>query len=90
MYAKVQKSPPPRPVSEDTMMSMGAAAGALRGGSLTPRTTRVRSAPWDPAIDEPSRRSQVKIIKTSLVLDWSNKIVCADLKKLKSLLNWLN
>lgn len=59
MYAKVQKSPPPRPVSEDPMLSMG--ASALVGGSPTMRTTRIRSAPWDPAIDETSRRSQVSL-----------------------------
>lgn len=92
MYAKVQKSPPPRPVSEDPMLSMGAIA--LVGGSPTMRTTRVRSAPWDPAIDETSRRSQVGLclvltsdfnLSSSLVKAWK-KILLYLISLIKNIL----
>ena len=61
MYAKVQKSPPPRPdlTPEDTM-PVGASAMRSNGRALgSPRNSRVRSGHWDSASEESSRRSQV-------------------------------
>lgn len=50
MYAKIQKSPPPRPDPND---SLPVGASALRS---TPRSARVRSAHWE--VDESSHRIQ--------------------------------
>ena len=64
MYAKVQKSPPPKPDPSSDSLPVGASAmrangiGRRSAPVINPRSVHSRSGHWDPTTDDTSRRIQ--------------------------------